>query len=254
MSLWASADLARAYADVRGELPASLRAVWGDAFRAASPPGPLRRVVDVGCGTGRFTALLAEVYGAATIGVDGSAAMLRERRAGPGARATFASADAGALPFRAASIDLVLLSMVYHLLAADGVAGAAVAELHRVVRPAGRVLLRTPSLELIDTIAWLPFFPGARAIDEGRLPARRRIVTTFEEAGFAMHAHRAVAQEFARSPRDALEKIRRRPFSTLRLLPDAAFEEGLASYARHCQTAPPTPLIEPLDFFVFDRP
>ncbi len=170
MSIWASTDLARAYADVRSDLSASIRTLWGDAFRSAVPSAPLRRLLDLGCGTGRFTALLADVFGASTIGVDGSPAMLRERVTMPGAPTVFASADATALPFRAASIDLALLSMVYHLLSTAGVADAAVAELRRVVRPRGWVLLRTPSLELIDHISWLPFFPGARALDEARLP------------------------------------------------------------------------------------
>jgi ubiquinone/menaquinone biosynthesis C-methylase UbiE len=251
MSIWASADLARAYADVRSDLSPSIRTIWGGAFRSAVPSVPLRRLLDLGCGTGRFTALLAEVLETPTIGVDGSPAMLRERVAVP---AVFASADATALPFRASSFDLALLSMVYHLLFTAGVATPAVAELHRVVRPHGWVLLRTPSLELIDHISWLPFFPGARALDEARLPPRRQLVGTFEHAGFTMQTHRTIEQEFAPTPLHALEAVRRRPYSTLRLLPDSAFAEGLALYEAHCRTAPPTPLIEPLDFFVFRRP
>ena len=253
MSIWASADLARAYADVRSDLSPDIRTVWGDAFRSAVPPAPLRRLLDLGCGTGRFTALLADVFGTTTIGVDGSPAMLRERVAAPSAPTVFASADATALPFRAGVFDAALLSMVYHLLSTAGVAGAAATELHRVVQPHGWVLLRTPSLEIIDGISWLPFVPGARALDETRLPPRRQIVTTFEGAGFTTHAHRQIEQQFAPSPLDALEAVRRRPYSTLRLLPDAAFEEGLSRYEAHCRTAPPAPLIESLDFFVFRR-
>jgi ubiquinone/menaquinone biosynthesis C-methylase UbiE len=254
MSLWANADLARAYADVRSDFSASVRAIWTDAFRSAVPSAPLRRLLDVGCGTGRFTALLADVFGSPAIGVDGSPAMLRERALPASAPVAFAGAEATALPLREASIDLALLSMVYHLLAASGTAAGAVGELHRVVRPDGSVLLRTPTLEIVDRISWLPFFPGARALDEARLPRRAGIVATFEQAGFATHAHRIVEQEFASSPLEALEKVRRRPFSTLRLLADDAFEAGLARYDAHCRSAPPTPIIEALDFFVFRRP
>jgi hypothetical protein len=152
-----------------------------------------------------------------------------------------------------ANPDLALLSMVYHLLFAAGVAAAAVGELHRVVRPSGRVLVRTPSLEIVDGISWLPFFPGARALDEARLPPRARIVAPFEHAGFTTHAQRTIEQQFAHSPAEAFEKVRRRPFSTLRLLSDEAFTEGLTRCEAHCRSAPPTPLIEALDFFVFTR-
>ena len=253
MSIWTSPDLARAYADVRSELSASIRTVWGEAFRSAVPAGMPRRVLDLGCGTGRFTVLLAQVFGAPTIGVDGSPAMLRERLAAADLPIAFASADATALPFQEASFDVALLSMVYHLLSTAGVAGAAVRELHRIVQPQGSVLVRTPSLEIIDRISWLPFFPGARDIDERRLPPRHQIVATLEHAGFTTHTHRVIEHEFAPSPLHALEAVRRRPFSTLRLLPDTAFEEGLRRYEAHCRTAPQTPLIEPLDFFVFQR-
>ena len=253
MSIWASADLARAYAEVRSDLSDSIRTVWGETFRAAVPSATPRRVLDLGCGTGRFTRLLAEVFGAPTVGVDGSPAMLRERLATPDVPLAFACADATALPFHRAAFDGALLSMVYHLLYAAGVAAVAVGEVHRVVHPRGWVLLRTPSLERLDRISWLPFFPGARALDEGRLPPRRQIVTTFEQAGFTTHAHRVIEQEFAPSPLAALEAVRRRPFSTLRLLPDAAFEDGLARYEAHCRAAPAAPVVEALDFFVFVR-
>lgn len=254
MSIWANTDLARAYADVRSDLPPGLRAVWIDAFRAAVRSVPGRRLLDLGCGTGRFTALLAEAFGSPAIGIDGSPAMLHERVRPEHSPVTFLAGDATALPLRDAAIDLALLSMVYHLLAAAGVAGSALGELHRVIRPNGWVLVRTPSLEMIDRIPWLPFFPGARALDEARLPPRRAIVTTFERAGFAAYSHRMVEYEFAGSPLEAFERVRRRPFSTLRLLSDEAFEEGLARYETHCRTAPPTPLVEALDFFVFRRP
>jgi SAM-dependent methyltransferase len=251
MSLWASSDLARAYADVRSDFSPELRTVWGDAVRAAAPPGRLDRLLDVGCGTGRFTALLAHVFARPALGIDGSPAMLAERVTAPALM--FATGDATAIPLRASAIDLALLSMVYHLLATAGVAAAAATELHRVIRAGGRMLVRTPSLELIDTIHWLPFFPGARALDEARLPARSQIVLTFRHAGFALHAHRTIEQTFASSPEDALAKLRRRPFSTLRLLPDDAFTEGLARYEAYCRTTPPTPPSESLDFFVFTR-
>jgi ubiquinone/menaquinone biosynthesis C-methylase UbiE len=253
VSIWANADLARAYAEVRTELSEAVRTVWVDAFRAAIPATSLRRLLDVGCGTGRFTALLAETFGVPAVGIDGSVAMLRERVMPALSPLAFAGAAATALPFRAGSIDLALLSMIYHLLATAGAAAAAVGELHRVVRQGGWVLVRTPTLEMLDGISWLPFFPGARALDEARLPPRPLIVATFEHAGFVTHAHRTIEQEFANSPLEALEKVRRRPFSTLRLLSDDAFEEGLTRYEAHCRSAPPAPLMEALDLFVFQR-
>jgi ubiquinone/menaquinone biosynthesis C-methylase UbiE len=249
-SLWANSELAKAYADVRGDLSLAARTAWAEAFRSAVPPAPLRRLLDIGCGTGRFTAFLSEVFGAAAVGVDGSVAMLQERAQVSGAPLAFLGADAAALPFRAGAIDLALLSMVYHLLVPPT---AAVAELRRVIRPGGWVLLRTPTRELLDRVEFLAFFPESRAIDEARMPPRARITETFTGAGFTATTWRIVEQEFAGSPLEALERVRRRAFSTLRLISDEAFRDGLARYEAHCLDAPPAPRTESLEFFAFQR-
>ena len=249
-SLWASPELARAYADVRSDLSPAARALWADAFRATLPATPLRRLLDIGCGTGRFTAFLADVFGTPAIGIDASVAMIQERLPSPGAPVAFLAAKATALPFRASTVDLALLSMVYHLLAP---AMPAIAELHRVIRPGGWVLLRTPTRELLDRVEFLAFFPEARAIDDARMPPRAQIYDTFARAGFAAHTWRIVEQEFATTPLEALERVRRRAFSTLRLIPDEAFAAGVARYEAHCRSAPSTPQTESLEFFVFRR-
>lgn len=248
-ALWASPELARAYADVRTDLSPAARAVWAEAFRSAASAPP-RRVLDVGCGTGRFTAFLSEVFGAPALGVDTSAEMLHGRVQPAGAPLAFLAADAAALPLRAGAADVALLSMVYHFLKP---APPAIAELHRVVAPGGRVFVRTPTRELLDRVEFLAFFPEARAVDDARMPSRAEIRVTFEQAGFATQSWRIVEQEFATTPMEALERVRRRAFSTLRLISDEAFTSGLARYEAHCHNAPPTARSESLELFVFQR-
>jgi SAM-dependent methyltransferase len=227
-----------------------VRQTWGAAFRAALPDARPRRSLDLGCGTGRFTALLAETFGGAVIGLDASVSMLRECPPAPDGALAFAAAQAHAVPLRDTTIDLALLSMVYHLFAPPE---PVVAELRRVVRRDGVVVLRTPTRELLDRVAFLPCFPEARAIDEGRIPARASLERVFTAAGFVPLSHATVEQEFASTPADALEKVRRRPFSVLRMISDDAFAAGLARFEAFCREAPPRPLIESLDLFVFAR-
>jgi ubiquinone/menaquinone biosynthesis C-methylase UbiE len=255
-ALWENRDLARAYAEVRSDLSPAARATWTDALRAAIPATRFERLLDLGCGTGRFTAFLAGVFGARTLGIDGSPAMLTARARGAGETSArgpalaFAAADAAALPLRRATIDLALLSMVYHLLEP---AEPALAELHRVIRPGGWVVVRTPTRELLDRVEFLAFFPQARAIDDARIPPRAELRVAFQRAGFAPHAWKVVEQEFAATPLEALERVRRRAFSTLRLISDEAFEAGLARYEAHCLATPPTPRSEFLELYVFQR-
>jgi len=108
--------------------------------------GPGRRVLDVGCGTGTLALHLAGVVRPSgwVVGVDAAvemvaaaAARTRRRRRAP---AGFAVAAAQRLPFPDGCFDAVLTSLVLHHLPAPDRAGA-VAELLRVLRPGGRLVL-----------------------------------------------------------------------------------------------------------------
>ena len=103
------------------------------ALLAESPPG---RALDAACGTGRHTARLAEL-GHDVVGVDETEAMLRLARTRvPGG--DFRVGSLTALPLEDKEIDLAVCSLALtHL--AD--LGPAVAELHRVVRRGGRVVV-----------------------------------------------------------------------------------------------------------------
>jgi ubiquinone/menaquinone biosynthesis C-methylase UbiE len=78
-----------------------------------------KRVLEVACGTGRFTVMLAE-RGADIVGVDISAAMLEEGRAkaqsaGVSDTIEFMRGDAGRLPFPDDHFDTVIAMRFFHL-------------------------------------------------------------------------------------------------------------------------------------------
>ncbi len=111
------------------------------AFRLSLPGGA--SVLDVGCGTGRWTAVLAEPTPFAAAGLDRSSAMLAEaqgRIARLGLRALLVRGDALDLPFPAAAFAAALSGFVFEHLSADH-RSRFFAELRRVVRPGGRVLI-----------------------------------------------------------------------------------------------------------------
>ena len=94
------------------------------------------RVLDVGCGNGRLLALLQDV-GISTVGLDASPAMLKSA-SGPRV-----FGDARMLPFPDSTFGgAAALYMLYHL--KDPV--QAVAECHRVLRPAGLFAACAPSM------------------------------------------------------------------------------------------------------------
>lgn len=93
------------------------------------------RVLDAGCGTGRFTAAL-ERRAARLAGVDLDPAMLDA--AARRVRAPLLAADAGALPFRDGAFDVAIAVTVCEFTASPA---ALVAELARVTRPGGRIVI-----------------------------------------------------------------------------------------------------------------
>jgi 2-polyprenyl-6-hydroxyphenyl methylase/3-demethylubiquinone-9 3-methyltransferase len=98
------------------------------AIRQALEPLPGRRVLDLGCGKGRFSRPLADA-GAEVVGLDLSASMLAEAVGLPRVRAS-----ARRLPFAASTFDAVVAVEVFeHLAAIDDV----LMEVRRVLRPGG---------------------------------------------------------------------------------------------------------------------
>ncbi|HUZ20309.1 MAG TPA: class I SAM-dependent methyltransferase [Acidimicrobiales bacterium] len=110
-------------------------AVESTAVLAALGPLAGRRVLEVGCGTGRLLAEMTE-RGAMAIGLDREPAMaeLATRRT----RAPVLRADAGALPFPEASLDAVVAVALLEFVADPA---GVMAELCRVTRPEGRVVI-----------------------------------------------------------------------------------------------------------------
>ena len=103
---------------------------------------PGERVLDAGCGPGFYCAELAAEVGAtgSVVGVDGSDAMIKlaTRRCAELGNVTLHVADAGALGVADADFDAAICVQVLEYVAEprDGLA-----ELHRALRPGGRVLV-----------------------------------------------------------------------------------------------------------------
>ena len=94
-----------------------------------------RVVLDLGAGTGKLTRALVPT-GAHVIAVEPGEAMLEQlRQAVPGAEAVQGAAEA--IPLPDASVDAVTVGQAFHWFRHD----EAIPELHRVLRPGGRVAL-----------------------------------------------------------------------------------------------------------------
>ena len=123
--------------------------------RAALALKPGERVLDIGSGPGLLACEMAEEVGASgsVEGVDPSESMLaiarrRAAAAGSPGRVDFLAGDAASLPFPDAGFDAAVATQVYEYV--DDVA-AVLAEVHRVLRPGGRLLVLDTDW---DSIVW----------------------------------------------------------------------------------------------------
>ncbi len=113
------------------------------------------RALDVGCGTGEFTAQMAQAE-AGVVGTDvAEEALKRARTRHPGLDFRLTVID-GPLPFADNSFDLVWASEVIEHI---GDTARWLSEVRRVLTPAGRLLLTTPSHgRLRVALAGVPHF------------------------------------------------------------------------------------------------
>jgi SAM-dependent methyltransferase len=198
---------------------------WWELFELLVREAELvgRRVLDVGCGTGRLSAALHE-RGSRVWGVEPSpemAARARER----GVNVKVARAEQ--LPFKEGWFERAVLWLVAHLVDRPAV----FAELGRVLSPEGRIAIATFDPAHFERYYLNRFFPSLERIDRERFPEPQALVGELEAAGFAASVI-PLSQQGVIGSQEALERIRGRSISTLRLLDEAEFEDGLARAER----------------------
>jgi ubiquinone/menaquinone biosynthesis C-methylase UbiE len=152
--------------------------VW--ALLAALAPGD---ALDAACGTGRHARRLVDL-GHRVVGVDVSPEMLdRARPSVP--EAEFHEGDVVALPLDAASVDVAVCALALeHVADLD----AAMAELGRVVRPGGRVVLSDlhPSAIALGGAAYFQDASGAAGVVRGQNHLHGEYLRAFHRAGLTV--------------------------------------------------------------------
>jgi ubiquinone/menaquinone biosynthesis C-methylase UbiE len=146
------------------------------------------RALDIGCGTGEFTAAMAAA-GARAVGVEvASAAVERARARHPGLDFRLVPID-GSLPLKDNSFDLVWASEVI-----EHVTDTArwLSEVRRVLAPGGRLLVTTPSHgRLRVALSGVERFSEPLG-DHLHLYTRRSLAGLLDEFGFTDVTVRAV--------------------------------------------------------------
>ena len=208
----------------------------------------ITRILDLGCGTGRFSEGLAARFNADVIGLDPSLKMLqlaREKQRDPRVRYELGRAEA--IPLPPESVDLDFMSMSLHHFADPT---AAARECRRVLSKTGSVVIRTGTREQIPSYPYVPFFASTRLLLEEILPGRADVQATFAAAGLHLVASKIVTQTIAADWLAYAEKLAAGGDSVLARLSRQDFEAGLAAVRRYAVAEGRRPVVEPIDFFV----
>jgi len=209
-------------------------------------------ILDLGCGTGRFSVVLADSFDASVLAVEPSDKMrsvAESQSAHP--RVRYVKGDAERIPVGDNLCDLAWLSMVLHHI---GTVEAGAAELHRVLKPGGIVLIRNSFRGRLESVRYYEFFPSAMALDNARLPDAETVRKTFEKRRFRLVAFESVEQVVDRTFGEHIDRIRQRGLSTFELISDEEFQQGIRLMEDAAREEDPTkPVTEMIDLLVFAR-
>ena len=211
---------------------------------------PIDTILDLGCGTGRYSEALAAHFDAEVIGLDPSTKMLDQaRKKLRDSRVRYQPGSGEAIPLADDSIDLIFMSMSFHHFTDPK---AAAHECRRVLRAGAPAVLRTGVRERIPFYPYVEFFPTSRSIMDDVLPTLPFIREVFESAGFSTVSVDIVTQQIAPDLATYTEKLAAGADSVLAQLSEDDFKAGIAAMRAHAASGRhENPVSEPIDVLVF---
>jgi ubiquinone/menaquinone biosynthesis C-methylase UbiE len=217
--------------DSARNLPSETKTLWLDALKSSIPEREIRKILDLGCGTGRFTAALGKAFECSVIGIEPSAAMLSVAISQDEPNVEWKQGQAENIPLENQSVDLVFMSQVFHHLIEPQ---QALREINRVLISAGYLAIRN----------------GTREHNKSRQELNELVCGE----SFELISQRTIYQFFADSYEEYFEKISRRGLSALIMISDEAFQSGLQRFQNWVRGQPQSlPVYEPVDLFVFQK-
>jgi ubiquinone/menaquinone biosynthesis C-methylase UbiE len=243
-------DIPVGYDRGRDHGPEVLR-LWMNVVSSYVEKQRINTIVDLGCGTGRFSEALAEHFNAEVVGIDPSTKMLDQARTKRRDRRVRYELGRGeAIPLPNDSVDLIFMSMTFHHFD-DPVLAAK--ECRRVLRDGAVAFLRAGVRDRIPSYPYVEFFPESRPILEYALPSAARVREVFESVGFSTVDADAVIQTIAPDYLIYAEKLAAGADSVLAQLSASDFQAGMEALRSYAARDGGSPVSEPIDVFVFTK-
>jgi ubiquinone/menaquinone biosynthesis C-methylase UbiE len=243
-------EIAANYDQARALAPETAR-LWVELLSTDIDQMSVSLVIDLGCGTGRFSELLAAHFGVQVIGIDPSQKMINQAHRKPASGGvSYRQGPAEAMPLLDGCADLVFISNAYHHFSDPS---AAARECHRVLRQGGYACIRNGTRE--TDFPQRHYFPGLDLLITSELPSRGDIEAVFLAARFDRVVHRVVTQVTAPDWSSFIARSALRADSFLARLSDEDFHRGMAALRDPDDSIDrETAVTEEIDWFVFRRP
>jgi ubiquinone/menaquinone biosynthesis C-methylase UbiE len=197
------------------------------------------RLLDLGCGTGRFSIPIASKLRYQVTGADSSEEMLaKAREKDKDGLVKWDLEDARSLTYPDNSFDIVFMS---HLLHHCEDPPAVIRECWRVLSNDGMIIVRWGAIEQIRDDVEHTFFTETIAIDEARTFPIEQMEGCLREAGFSgVISEKRVQQTYSTSQKH-LESIKVKNTSVLTMISQDAFVRGVQKLQDYVARHPDDP-------------
>lgn len=194
------------------------------------------KVLDLGCGTGRFTIPMANQLQYRMVGADYFREMLdKAREKDVDGMIEWDYQDAQDLSYRDESFDLVFIS---HLLHHVDFPTRVLRECKRVLTTSGVIIVRYGAIEQIEDDVEHTFFPGVLDIDKARIPSVEMVEKWLSGAGFSGITTEEIVQQTFKTGSAHLEAAKTKNTSVLTMIPQETFEKGINSLTEYIKSNP----------------
>lgn len=197
------------------------------------------RILDLGCGTGRFALPMAERLHYRVVGADSSKEMLEKAR-GKDVKGIveWDFQDAQEMTYHDNTFDAVFMS---HLLHHVDFPLTVIKECRRILNDSGVILIRYGAIDQIRDDVEHTFFPETLPIDEERTPTIKDTEQWLHDAGFTRVITIESIQQTYTSGVAHLEAAKLKSTSVLSMIPAGAFKKGIRRLEKYVNENPGDP-------------
>jgi ubiquinone/menaquinone biosynthesis C-methylase UbiE len=213
--------------------------LWLDMVARFSGMPEGAKILDLGCGTGRFSIPMVTRLHFRVTGADSSEEMLdKAREKDTDSLVQWDRMDAQHLTYPDGSFNIVFMS---HLLHHVDDPYRVLNECQRVLTPRGVVLIRYGAIEQIRDDVEHTFFPEVPEIDEARTPTVEMAERWLTEAGFRNVISQEIVQKTFETSTEHLDMAKAMGNSVLSMISPEAFEKGIRDLTGYIKDNPDDP-------------